>query len=227
MLDLAGKPLLSHVIERTKLIEGVNSIVLATCIGAENTPLIELAQSLNIEVFVGSVENVLERYYLAAKEHNAEYVVRVTGDNPFTCPEYASMAVEIALESSSDLCALANLPLGTAVEIIRMESLGEAYRSSEKPYHREHVTPYIKEHPELFHIERPTVNFKNPFPGLRLTVDTAEDYALARTLYEGLYRGQTFSLNEVINYIQVHPELLSINMEVKQRPMTHAEKRNA
>ncbi len=227
MLDLAGKPLLAHVIERTRRIEGVDTVVLATCIGNENAPIIELAQSMNTEVFVGSVENVLERYCLAAREFGGEYIIRVTGDNPFTCPEYASMALEISLESKADLCALSNLPLGTAVEIIKMEALEEAYKMSDKPYHREHVTPLIKEHPELFHIERPSVNFKNTFPNLRLTVDTAEDYSLAKTIYENLYHGEIFSLIEVMNFIQTRPELASINMEVRQRPMTHSENSNA
>jgi spore coat polysaccharide biosynthesis protein SpsF len=225
MLDLAGKPLLAHVIERTASIEGVDTVVLATCEGAENLPIIELARSMNVGVFVGSMENVLERYCFAAREFGGEYIVRVTGDNPFTCPDYAAMALDISLEASCDLCALGNLPLGAAVEIIKREALEEAYKLSDKPFHREHVTPFIKEHPELFHIERPAADLKNPFPNLRLTVDTMEDYTLSKIIYENLYHGEIFSLAEVIAFLQGKPELMSINVAVKQRPMTHAEKK--
>jgi spore coat polysaccharide biosynthesis protein SpsF len=227
LLELGGKPLLAHVIDRTQRIEGVDAVVVATSIGEENAPLIELARSMSAGVFVGSIDNVLERYYLSAVEFGGDYIVRVTGDNPFTDPEYASMAVEIALESSADLCSLSRLPLGTAVEIIRREALEEAYRQHVKPYHREHVTPYIKEHPELFRIERPAANIRNPYPDLRLTVDTAEDYRLASMLYDALYNGEIFPLADVIQYVKKHPEILQTNAGVNQRPMDHAESPNA
>lgn len=223
MLDLAGKPLLAHVIDRTRMIEGVKTVVLATCIGKENMPIIKLAQSMGIEVFVGSVDNVLERYYLAAEEYGGSYIVRVTGDNPFTDPEYASTAVEIIQESGADLCSIPNLPLGCGVEIIKRDSLAQAYKMSEKPYQREHVTPYIKEHPELFRIERPTVNFKNPFPSLRLTVDIQADYDLAKTIYENLYNEKYFPLIDVISFLQKNPHLVNMNSDIKQRPMFHSE----
>jgi len=93
LLELGGKPLLAHVIDRTQRIEGVDAVVVATSIGEENAPLIELARSMSAGVFVGSIDNVLERYYLSAVEFGGDYIVRVTGDNPFTDPEYASMAV--------------------------------------------------------------------------------------------------------------------------------------
>lgn len=227
MLDLAGRPLLAHVIDRAQHIEGVDAVVVATSIGEENAPLIELARSMGADVFVGSVDNVLERYYLSAVEFGGDFIVRVTGDNPFTDPEYASMAVEIAMESSADLCSLTRLPLGTAVEIIKREALEEAYRLHDKPYHREHVTPYIKEHPELFRIERPAANIRNPYPNLRLTVDTADDFRLASAIYDALYQGGIIPLAEIIQYLKKHPGLLELNAGVAQRPMSHAENPNA
>lgn len=223
MLDLAGKPLLAHVIERAQAIEGMEKVVMATCHGDENRPIIELATSMGVYVFIGSQDNVLERYYLAAREYGGDYVVRITGDNPFTDPEYASMSLEIAMETRADLCAIPNLPLGTAVEIIKKEALEEAYRQGVKPYHREHVTPFIKEHPELFHIERPLVNFKNPFPDMRLTVDTPEDYQFAKAVYKEIYRGTIVPLSEIVAFIKANPDLMQLNSRIKQRPMDHAE----
>ncbi len=223
MLDLAGKPLLAHVIERTKLIEHVDKVVVATCNGENNSRLIDLAESMNVETFVGSMENVLERFYLAANKFNSDFIIRVTGDNPFIDVEYASMIIDIALESRSDYCALSNLPLGTAVEVMKKETLEEAYKMSTEPYHQEHVTPYIKEHPELFSIERPEVNIKSSIDNIRLTVDTPEDYELATILCNNLYKGEPFSLSDIFSYIEENPEILSINNGVKQRIATHSE----
>ncbi|TAL32453.1 MAG: acylneuraminate cytidylyltransferase [Spirochaetes bacterium] len=227
MEDLAGRPLLAHVIERAQRIEHVDEVVVATCIGEENRAIIDLAASMGAKIFVGSMENVLERYWLALCEFGGEFIVRVTGDNPFTDPEYASMAVDISLESKPDLCSVTNLPLGTGVEIIKAGALEEAYRNGDKTYHREHVTPYIKEHPELFNIERIPANFKNPFPGMRLTVDTPEDMVFARAVYERVYAGQVFPLSEVISVIETDPDLLKINSGVEQRPMVHSERKDA
>jgi spore coat polysaccharide biosynthesis protein SpsF len=222
LLDLGGKPLLHHVIDRARAIEGVTTVVLATAHGEENIPLVELARVAGIDIFIGSLDNVLERFYIASQEFPADYIIRITGDNPFTDPEYASIALSIAAESSADLCSISNLPLGTAVEIIKKQALDEAYRSASKPYHFEHVTPYIKEHDEIFRIERHEVTFPNPFPDLRLTVDTDEDYRLARLIYENLYTGEIIPLKRVISFLSEHPEMAAINSNVRQRPMTHS-----
>ena len=122
MLDLAGKPVIAHVIERAKSIEHVDKVVLATGSAHENQQILDLASSMDIEAFSGSESNVLERYYMASEKYGGEYIVRITGDNPFTDVEYASMIVDIALESKFDLCALANMPLGTAVEVIKKDA---------------------------------------------------------------------------------------------------------
>ncbi len=220
MLKLAGKSILAHVIERAKLIEHVDRVVLATGVNPENQPLIDIALSMGIEAFAGSEQNVLERFFLASEEFGGEYIVRITADNPFTDVEYASMIVDIALDSKFDLCALANLPLGTAVEVIKKEALNEAYKSASEPYHFEHVTPFIKEHPELFSIERPPVSIKKIRTNLRLTVDTKEDYKLAGILYDNLYKGSPFKLSDIMDYINKNPETAKINSDVKQKLAT-------
>lgn len=222
MLYLADKPILGHVIERAKKIDHVDTVVLATSGGKENEPLLRLADDMGIYTFIGSEDNVLERYYLAAEEFGGKYIVRITGDNPFTDVDYASMIVDIALESGFDLCALSNLPLGTAVEVIKREALKEAYKTSNKPYHFEHVTPMIKEHPELFSIERPPVNIKNKIDDLRLTIDTPEDYKVAQILADNLYKGEPFPLSDILDYIKDNPEIRKINSGVKQRLASHS-----
>jgi spore coat polysaccharide biosynthesis protein SpsF len=226
MLELAGKPLIYHVIERTMSIEGVDTTVMATAVGEENKPIIELAESMNCEIFVGSQENVLERYYLASEKFGGEFIVRITGDNPFTDVHFAEISVRKAIDSDSDLLSPLNLPLGTAVEVIKKEALDKAYKLSNEPHHFEHVTPIIKEHPEEFRIERYHVDLKNPFKDIRLTVDTHEDYNFSKILYDNLYHGKPFSINAIIKFIDKNPELLKLNSGIKQRPMRHSEKKH-
>ena len=222
ILDLAGKPVLTHVIERAKAIEHVDKVVLATSAGPENQPLIDIALSMSIEAFTGSEHNVLKRFFDASEKFGGEYIVRITADNPFTDIDYASMILDIALESMTDLSAPANLPIGTAVEIIRKEALDESYKSGSEPYHLEHVTTYIKEHPELFSIEKMAVNIKGVPSNLRLTIDAPEDYELAKIIYDNLYENKPFPLSDVINFVNENPEILKINSNIKQHIATYS-----
>lgn len=224
MRELAGKPLIYHVFERTKAISGVDAVVLATSEGDENRPLIECAESTGIFVFRGSEKNVLERYYGAAEQFGGDYIVRVTGDNPFTDPWYGARTLQHAVQSGADLCSPVGLPLGTAVEIFSREALNQAYRESTEPHQKEHVTPYIKEHGELFTVVRYNEPVPCSFPRLRLTVDTEEDFRVADLLYRALYRGSPFSIEDTMRYIEKNPEIAEINIDVPQRSMKHYEK---
>ena len=222
MKEIAGKPLLSHVIERAKAMNGIGTVVVATC--RDNEPIVELAAALGVQSYVGSESNVLERYYLAAQQAGGDYIVRITGDNPFTDVEYGSMAVEIAVEAGADLSSITGIPLGTGVEVIKREALDTSYKESRTTYQYEHVTPFIKEHSELFSVQRHPVRLRNPHKDLRLTVDTPEDYELACIIYDALYKGEPFSIRDVIEFVAENPEIIKINRDVEQRPMTHSEK---
>lgn len=222
MMPLAGAPLLAHVFERIRCTRGVDRIVLATCGGDENRVIISLAESMGIQVFIGSEENVLERFYRAALQFGGDYIMRVTGDNPFTDPDYAARTIDAILASGADLCYFSNLPLGTGVGMVKRSALDMAYRKSDKPHQLEHVTPYIREHPDDFKIDIGEIDIYNPFPGLRLTVDTQEDFSLAEILYRQLYRGRPFPLSEVIAFLERNPDIAAINSTIKQRPMTHS-----
>jgi spore coat polysaccharide biosynthesis protein SpsF len=222
MKEIGGKPLLSYVIERAKAMNGVGTVVVATCPGNED--IVALADSLGVFSFVGSESNVLERYALCAGRFGGEYIVRITGDNPFTDVEYGGMAIEIAVETKADLTSVSGLPLGVGVEVIKRAALETAYAESTTSYQFEHVTPYLKEHSEMFTIQRHPIRLRNPFRELRLTVDTPEDYDLASRIFQALGTEKIFSVREIIALMEEFPELASLNRGIEQRPMTHSEK---
>lgn len=222
MLPLAGKPLVHHVIDRILSIPSVHTVVVAVPEGDANLPLKKIAQDLGARAFAGSEEDVLDRFYRAAGEFGGDVIVRVTADNPFTDTGFADIAVKKALEQHADICAPQGLPLGTSVEVISRAALDAAFREGALPHHREHVSPFIKEHPERFSIVRFDSGLEARFRELRLTVDTREDFALAELLYRELFRGKQFPLSEVLDYIDAHPGLADINRHVEQRPMTHS-----
>ncbi len=222
MMDLMGHPLLYHVFERIQVTAGVDRIVLATCPGEKNMGIIDLAKSMGIDVFIGSEENVLERFYCAAQQFGGDFIMRVTGDNPFTDPDYAERTIRAIKDTGADLCYFPNLPLGTGVGMVSKSALDRAYRRSDQPHQFEHVTPYIKEHPDEFKQHICDIELHNPFPRLRLTVDTEEDFEVAQRIYRGCYQGKPFPLSDVISYIEKNPAIASINSAITQRPMTHS-----
>ena len=222
MIPLCGKPMIVHVIERALAIDGIDGVILATGISAVNDPLERIAGDCGIAVFRGSEDNVLERFYRAVEGAGCDYIMRITGDNPLTDPVSASQALEHARGKMCDHCSVSGIPVGTGIEIISMKALERAYRESSSPYHFEHVTPFIKEHPELFSIEKFRSTLENPFPDLRLTVDTPEDFQLMKIIYDALYKGQPILLADVISFIKANHEFIIINSHVEQRPMTHS-----
>lgn len=221
LLELCGRPMISHVIDRALSINGISTVILATGIGEENNPLADIAFHCGAGIFRGSESDVLERYFKAIEEIDCDYVIRITGDNPLTDHESASLALNHARETGADHCTTSGIPLGTGVEVIKKSALARAFREGKEPHHREHVTPYIKEHPEIFRIEKYISALKNPFDDLRLTVDTSEDFDLMTRIYNALYKGKPIRLEEVISLFEKNPELRLINSAVEQRPMTH------
>ncbi len=219
---LCGLPLTQHVIERVKKISGVSRIILATGDRPENRPLIDLSNDLGIESFSGSEDDVLSRYWNAVENLDCDYLIRITGDNPFIDFESASQALNHAVSNNADHSYVKGIPLGTGVEIIRKSALEKAFVHGTTPYQREHVTPYIKENPGIFKLSHFQADMDNPFPHLRLTVDTEEDFTVAEILYNALYKGEPVPLIDLIEYVKLNPSIIEINRNVEQRPMTHS-----
>lgn len=222
VMPLSGKPMIVHVIEGALAIKGAGSVILATGESAENEPLVKIAADCGIRSFRGSEQNVLERFYRAVEGCACDYIIRITGDNPLTDHVSASAALQFASDNKLDHCSINGIPTGTGVEVVSIAALERAYAEASTPYHFEHVTPYIKEHPELFSIGKYKSDLSNPFPDLRLTVDTPEDFELMEKIYKALYNGHPILLEEVMSFIKANPELIRINSHVEQRPMTHS-----
>ena len=226
LLSLSGKPIIAHVIERAKSIQGISTI-LAVPKTKPNDVLKKIADEYQIEFFQGSETNVLDRYYNAAINYDCDYVMRITGDNPFTDVQFAAATLEMAVKENADICSPENLPLGTAVEVISMTSLKTAHQEADLPYQLEHVSPFIKENPQRFKIIKFNAGLKFSIENLRLTIDTPEDLEFAQIISQNLYKGAPYPVVDIINFLETNSQLLLINSQIKQRSMTHYEKTNA
>ena len=223
LAEVAGKPLLQHVIERLARSRTLSEVVVATTSRIQDRPILALAQSLGIRAVAGSEDDVLARYMLAAIESRATVLMRVTGDCPLVDPELADTVVDAYYEHHVDYATNreeAGFPRGMDAEVFSRESFEKVFQEAVLPYEREHVTPYYYRHPEQFRIYQ--LDATGPFrrPDLRLCVDTEADLRLIRTLYERLaIQGNRFSLLDVIRLFEADPSLTEINAGVIQKSL--------
>ncbi|MFZ4621893.1 MAG: cytidylyltransferase domain-containing protein, partial [Bacteroidota bacterium] len=151
--DLAGKPLIHHVVERLTHSAVIGKIVLATTVNPHDDSLEEWGKNNSVEVFRGSEEDVLARYYHAAVSVNASVIIRVTADDPFKDPSVIDDVVNILQSEHLDFVynnKPPSFPEGLDTEVFTMACLERAYHESHDPFEREHMTQYMYRHPELF-----------------------------------------------------------------------------
>jgi spore coat polysaccharide biosynthesis protein SpsF len=164
-----------------------------------------LARNAGWELFVGSKDDVLDRFVQAARATGASCLVRATGDNPLVSAALANRLVERHLALGSDYSGFVGAPVGTGVEVLAVRALEQAWSSSADPYDREHVSPYLYRHPDLFAVDRPEVPEACRMPEGRVTIDTADDLDYVRSLWKETFRGAPPEAEDLISWLTRHP----------------------
>ncbi len=217
LMDLAGKPMAAHVLERAGRIPGVAEVVLATSLNREDDALAERFGS-SYRVHRGPAEDVLERFLGAAQASRADAVVRVTADCPMLCPSISGRVVALLQAGGCDY--VSNIlhrtyPRGLDTECLTREALERAGREGTLPHHREHVTTYVWGSPQLFRLAGVIDGLDHS--AWRWTVDTGPDLLLARELHQALTPG--FDYPELLALLARRPQLAAINADVEQKPI--------
>jgi spore coat polysaccharide biosynthesis protein SpsF len=177
---ICGIALLGYVLDRAERVNHKALIVVATTIETRDDAIADFCRQRGTDVFRGSEDNVLDRYYQCAKTYGFDQVVRLTADNPFTDIEELDRLIDLHLSAQADFShSFAALPIGVGAEIFRFSALADSARSSDAPHHFEHVDEYMIEHPERFKIVQLDVPAEKRFPQARLTVDNETDYLRA------------------------------------------------
>lgn len=199
LLDLAGRPLIGHVMQA---LSGVPAEVHALVSEERSAAVLEpLAEEYGFALFSGDPEDVLRRYADAVRHFGVDTVVRATGDNPLVSARLVREILQLHEERAADLSGFDDLPLGTGVEILSREALLRADARAVDPYEREHVSPYLYRHPDRFRILRTPAPEPYRLPEGRVTVDTPEDYQYVRQLMYDLYQGIPVEIGEVVQWI--------------------------
>jgi spore coat polysaccharide biosynthesis protein SpsF len=220
---ILGKPMLERLVERLRLAKTLNGIVVATTSDPSDDTIEVLAGQLGVGCFRGSMDDVLDRVLRAAQSVQAEVIVEITGDCPFTDPDMVDQIVGHYLASNFDYVGNfrpSTYPVGFAVQVFSTSVLAEVESLTQDPADREHVSLYIYEHPERYCLDNVKSGLAEKYHAYRLTVDTPEDFLLTAAVFEALYPANPgFGLADILAFLDAHPELLELNRSIKQKPV--------
>ena len=219
MKELAGEPVLYHVVERTRRTTGLEKVIVATTIKPQDDVIENFCKRQDYDVFRGSSDDVLSRYYEAAKKVGADSVVRITADCPLIDPFVVAQCIEDF--NNRDCDYLSNVepgprtfPRGLDTEVFSFSALERAHAEAKSVAEREHVTPDMWQNKGgtfvVCNIAKAAPEYNRP--QYRLTLDFQEDYDLLQNIYGRFYKsGTIISVPDVIRYLDEHPEIAAVN----------------
>lgn len=217
MREIAGRLMIDWVVERARRVPNVDKVVVATSVLEGEAPLVEHLDEEGIPVVRGPEEDVLARYVKAIETHEADVMVRLTGDCPLLMPEVSERVIQAFLEEECDYASNTierTYPRGLDTEVLLPDALRSADAEATEAADREHVTRYIRQRPNCF--SQCSVTAEQDRSHLRWTVDEEADLRLVRKIYRELNKID-FGYHDVLQLLEAHPEWTEINRGVKQK----------
>jgi len=211
MRPICGVPMIGLLLGRLSQAKRIEQIVLATSSDPRNDLLVQYVRNLGFEVYRGSEDDVLDRYYQAAKMAEADVVVRITGDCPLIDPKLVDAVVTLFLETGVDYASNTmppTYPDGLDVAVFTFKALETAWHQAIEPRQREHVTPYIRETGRFTRVNH---THETDCSNERWTVDEPDDFEVVRKIFEHFNPRRDFSWLEVLALRQECPELFAAN----------------
>lgn len=219
---LGGTSVLGRVVRAVRESAGVDELVVATTTEPLDDAVVEECRQLAVEVYRGSVDDVLARFLGALAGRRADAVARFTADCPLLDPAVVMQVIR-AFRTLSDVDYVSTsiaprLPLGTNVEVVRVDALRRAdalIRSDPSlAFHRTHVTSFVWAHPELFRVVGLTLPPDRS--SLRVTLDTPEDWQLVSAVIEE-FGDVSVPLADLVGWLDAHPAVRALNADVRQK----------
>ena len=220
--EICGQPMLLRILERVEKSVLLDRVVVATSESDRDDLVEQLVCDHGYQIWRGSEDNVLERFYECAKRYKADIIVRLTGDNALIDAGIIDEGISYFKNHAYDYVFYREgLPVGMAIEIFSYDALNIAYENATDSQCLEHVTPYLYRNPQLFRVRRVPCAGQDQSQ-LRWTMDTEEDKKLILDIYEHLYQdGEYFSYLDILKAYEKHPEWININREVEQVQVTY------
>lgn len=222
MREVAGKPLLGHLLDRLERAERLDGIVVATSRRPENDVIASYCGTRGIACFRGEEDDVLGRMLGALQAQRATVGVEVFGDCPLIDPWIVDRFIDFFVQSDGTLDFVGNdltttWPPGMEVEVFSVAAFADADRRCTDPAIREHGTFFIRQNPDLYRLRNIEAPAEFRRPDLELEVDTAEDLAVIEQVLAHFASRREVSLSDLIAFMDAHPEIASANRDVPRR----------
>ena len=214
MKRIVGIPMIELLLARLKLSTEIDQIVVATSLDNRNQTLSEHIRELGYACEHGSENDVLERFVLAARAHQADIVVRITGDCPLVDPDLVDEAIRRFKVSNVDYFSNIDPPTypdGLDIEVFSFEALERAGQEATKLFDREHVTPYLR---QSGYFRTAAMQCGEDFSGLRWTVDEPVDLAVVEAVFKHFSPRIDFAWTEVLSLNQQQPNIFNVNQHI-------------
>ena len=212
--EIGDIPMIGLLLSRLAKAKQIDQIVVAVPVGIMNISLVEYVQKLGFKCFQGSEDDVLDRYVAAARQAEADVVVRITGDCPLVDPDLVDEVVQgFKLANVDYFSNIANLtyPDGLDIEVFSMQALERAGREAKDAFDREHVTPFLRSADQF---SRASIEHKENVSGLRWTVDEYVDFQVISNVFAYFSPDIYFSWLQVLALQQKQPELFMANKKL-------------
>lgn len=224
LMPLAGKPVLWHIVHRLRKCRTVDVIAIATSERSSDDPIKAFADTEGVLCVRGPEDNVLQRFAVAAGELDPDVIVRVTGDAPLVDPITIDVLVTRLIQENADYCvcdpAVATIHEGFCPFSRNALNRILSHAASD-PVAVEHITAYIKEHPQSFNIVHVPVPPEHRFEHARMSIDTPADLMFMEEVHRRLDASAgEVDISSVVGLLHSFPELLDINGHIYQKKAT-------
>ncbi len=204
-------PMIKALLLRLSQSKEIDKIILATPNNLINQPLVDCVSQLGYDIFQGSEDNVLDRFYQTALKFNPDVIVRITGDCPLIDVDIVDSAIKMYKKNDVDYVSNTNPPTypdGLDVEVFSFSALRTAWKEAKTKFEHEHVTPFIR-NTKKFKIKNMTNN--KDYSKERWTVDEKEDYEVVESIFKYFSPNIYFSWSEVLQFKNNHPSIFYAN----------------
>jgi len=223
-------PLLGVLIDRLRRSKKIDDIVVATSINKKDNKIVNFLKKKGINYYRGSENNVNLRVIKAARKYNANLIVQLTADNPFVDHKIIDYMINFFIKNIGKYdyvtnCGLgdyskSHVPLGFNVQLFLFKHLEANYKYCNRKDLKEHPSLYFyREGKRKYRLKNLPIKSPKTNLNIRLTVDTINDFKLARLVFKKLGHGKNanFELKDVINFFNKNKSYIKINENVIQK----------
>ena len=215
ILELNNRSIICHMIDRLKLSNILDRIILCTSTNPQDKPLVDIAANESIDCFLGSEEDVILRLYEAARKFKLDYALNVTADCPLVSLEYLEKIVDKYRETNADLIKCAKLPHGLYSNGLKIEAIKrvcEIKKSNETEVWGRYFTDT-----GLFNVVDLDIPPEYIRPDYRLTLDYPEDFEFFKKIFEHFGKNTyKISMRAIIKYLDENPQVVAINKHCEE-----------